>query len=180
MPCVGAWCIAQRIKIPMIAGGNHTVISYQSPAPPRSKRAVDNRPYGEVGDCAATHRQKLAGISRLRQEGLLFEECHGNGAGAYVGADGAADGADGKRMGVVFPEGGAVDNILLQQLVVQAGVAQSQRPGKVDARGGPNLLDEKIVAVFGAFCLAEYDDFSVFYSNNRFYGQYAAHKCNAF
>ena len=33
---------------------------------------------------------------------------------------------------------------------------------------------------FGAFCLAEYNDFSVFYANNRFYGQYTAHKCNAF
>ena len=31
---VGAWCYAQRIKISMIAGGNHTIISYQSPAAP--------------------------------------------------------------------------------------------------------------------------------------------------
>ena len=63
-------------------------------------RAVDNRPYGEVGDCAATHRQKLAGTIRFRQEGLLFEECHGNGAGAYVGTDGTANLAGGNVVAI--------------------------------------------------------------------------------
>ena len=32
VPIVGAWCVAQRIKITMIAGGNHTIIPYQPPA----------------------------------------------------------------------------------------------------------------------------------------------------
>ena len=48
---VGALCPAQRIKIIMIAGGNHTIISYQPPDWEAGlRRAIDNRPYGVRGD----------------------------------------------------------------------------------------------------------------------------------
>lgn len=44
---------------------------------------------------------------------LMFEECNGNSTRAHMGSDGGTQSADGKLLGIIFPEMLTVVNVFL-------------------------------------------------------------------
>ena len=108
-------------------------------------------------------------LNKQRKNSRLFLQMkvrHCDGSGTCVGSDGGADGADGKLVCFPFPECRAVRNILLQERVVQAGIAEAVGHGEIDAAALVYLLNQHIVAVLGAACLAENGNLPFDYGDN--------------
>ena len=89
-----------------------------------------------------------------------------------MGADGGPYGGDGKGADFPLPQGAAVFNIALEQGIAEAGVAQAQGLGEVDAAAG-DLLNQVVVAVFGASGLANHHHNPVNQPQHRLDGEHA-------
>ena len=68
---------------------------------------------------------------------------------------------------VIAPERRAVRHIFLQQGIAQAGVAEQDRQGKVDAAALAYLLHKQVVALLRAARLADHGHGPVFQRNDR-------------
>ena len=80
---------------------------------------------------------------------ILFrsEERNRHSTGAYMGANHAAHNGYGQLFHIAFPKIRAVLDILLQQRITEAGIAQHHRHGKIHAASFLNFLHQQIIAL---------------------------------
>ena len=76
---------------------------------------------------------------------------------------------------MILPQLDAVGDVLLEQAVVQPGVAQAVGPAKVHPAGLLDQLDQQVVPVLGAPGLAQQHHLAVLHRHHRLDGQQAAH-----
>ena len=91
-----------------------------------------------------------------------------------MGADGGAHRADGQGIREGGPDRLAVLDVFLQRRVIQAGVAQTEGHGEVDAVGLFDLLNQVVVAVSGAPGLAQQYHLAAGHGDHRLDGQHIA------
>ena len=84
-----------------------------------------------------------------------------------MGSDRRTEGADRELVRVSAPECFAVFDIFLQHLIAESGVTEAEGSGKIDSVCLFYFLHEKIIPVFGATRLAEHDDLTFRYGNDR-------------
>ena len=94
-----------------------------------------------------------------------------------MGSDRRTEGADRELVSVSAPECFAVFDIFLQHLIAESGVTEAEGAGKIDSVCLFYFLHEKIISVFGATRLAEHDDLTLRYGNDRLDRHGAAEKC---
>ena len=94
-----------------------------------------------------------------------------------MGSDRRTERADRELVRVSAPECFAVFGIFLQHLIAESGVTEAEGSGKIDSVCLFYFLHEKIIPVFGATRLAEHDDLTFRYGNDRLDRHGAAEKC---
>ena len=91
-----------------------------------------------------------------------------------MGADCGTDGGDWQIVCLSLPENGTVSDIFLQQSIVQTGIAKAVGHGEINAAAFLHVLHQHIVAVFGAPCLTQNDNFSFYNGDDGFDGKHGA------